>query len=203
MRVQNLTEGSKIYTSNVYLVTGSWYMLEDANTLIDVGRDPSIVPKIMNANTGVGKHKIDKVVLTHSHFDHAEMTDEIKSTFKAEIMAFSPSFHKADKVLKDGEIIKIGDGSFEVIHTPGHSNDSICLYNKREKLLFAGDSPLIIKSKDYSFDQSFISVLEKLVELDIETIYFGHGNPLIVGCKEVLKHSISCIKAPKYYKQGA
>ena len=71
MKIMNLTKNSKMYTSNVFLVLGAWKTVDDVNTLIDVGRDKSIIRKIENINTGLGKKKIDQVILTHSHSDHA------------------------------------------------------------------------------------------------------------------------------------
>ena len=197
MKILNLTEDSGIYTSNAYLVTGSWNTLEDVNTLIDVGRDPAIIEKINNASTGVGKHKVDQVLLTHGHYDHAGMVEEIKREFNARIFAYSPSIPEVDKVLKDGEMIKAGDDFFEVIYTPGHSNDSICLYNAKEKLLFAGDSPLIINTVDCNYEEGFIRVLERLVAMKIDVIYFGHGKPYMGNCNKMLRRSLENVEAKK------
>jgi hypothetical protein len=46
----------------------------------------------------------------------------------------------------------MGDGYFEVIHMPGHSSDSICLYNQAEGVLFAGDSPVLITSSTGTYE---------------------------------------------------
>ena len=81
MKIINLTEKSSIYTSNVYLITGSWNTISDQNTLIDVGRDPAVIEEILNASTGVGKRRLDQVILTHSHYDHASLLPKIKENF--------------------------------------------------------------------------------------------------------------------------
>ena len=70
MKIINLTENSTVYTSNVYLVLGSWNSLSDVNTLFDVGRDPNILEILNNTSTGFGKKRVEQVVLTHSHYDH-------------------------------------------------------------------------------------------------------------------------------------
>ena len=78
---------------------------------------------------------------------------------------------------------------FEVIHTPGHSSDSICLYNQAEGVLFAGDTPLLIASPDGTYEAGFLAALEKLCARDVRRIYFGHGPPLTEHCNERLRES--------------
>lgn len=199
MKILNLSEGSRIYTSNAYLVTGTWNTLEDINTLVDTGRDSSIIDRIYNASTGVGKRRVERVILTHSHYDHIGMTGRIKQEFNARVFAFSGNVDGIDQVVEDGEIMVMGDAGFEVIHMPGHSTDSICLYSSKERVLFAGDSPLIIKTKEGVYEDKFISVLERLVSLEIERIYFGHGKPLTENCSKVLENSLKNVNAAKNY----
>jgi glyoxylase-like metal-dependent hydrolase (beta-lactamase superfamily II) len=93
-------------------------------------------------------------------------------------------------MLKDGEAIKAGDCVFEVIHTPGHSQDSICLYCEEEKALFAGDTPLIIHRPGNSYHPEFIEALEKICRRDVQAIYFGHGQPMSEHCNERLRRSL-------------
>ena len=85
--------------------------------------------------------------------------------------------------------IRMGDQVFEVIHAPGHSSDSICLYNEAEGVLFAGDSPLLITSREGSYEAGFQATLEKLCARDVRRIYFGHGPPLTERCNERLRES--------------
>lgn len=194
MKVQNLTERSEIYTSNAYLITGTWNAIQDKNVIIDVGRDMSIIPKIESASTGVGKKRVEKIFLTHNHYDHVGILKEIKNLYGAKVYAASSSLELVDKVLVDSQIFKMGDEEFQVIFTPGHSSDSVCFYNRKNGVLFAGDTPLIIKTKEGSYDQSFINVLQRLSKLDIKTIYFGHGEPLYDGCNEIIEMSLKNIR---------
>jgi glyoxylase-like metal-dependent hydrolase (beta-lactamase superfamily II) len=76
-----------------------------------------------------------------------------------------------------------------VIHTPGHSSDSICLYNETEGVLFAGDTPLLITSPAGSYEARFQVALDKLCARDVRRIYFGHGPPLTERCNERLRES--------------
>ncbi|MCK5170477.1 MAG: MBL fold metallo-hydrolase, partial [Bacteroidales bacterium] len=111
-----------MYTSNVFLVLGAWKTIDDVNTLIDVGRDKSIIRKIENINTGLGKKKIDQVILTHSHSDHAGILPVIKEIFNPKIYAFNSHLKGIDQTLRDGDKLRLGEKQFEVFHITAHSN---------------------------------------------------------------------------------
>ena len=194
MKVKNLTQNSKLYTSNAYLVTGEWNTLEDVNTLIDAGRDPEIIEKLNQASTGVGKKRLEQIILTHTHYDHAGMVGELKKEFGAKVFAFSSNVENIDRILKDGEKIKVGDDLLEVIHMPGHSSDSILLYSRSQRILFSGDSPLTILSAEGTHEESFIEVFKRIKELPIDTIYPGHGAPYRENCREMLQESFKRIR---------
>jgi len=190
MKIINLIHQSKVYTSNVYLITGTWNAIEDVNTLIDVGRDPAMIERLDSASTGVGKKRVEQVVLTHCHYDHASLLPTIQKLYNPTVYAASTSLEGVHQLLKGGERMRLGDRFFEVIAMPGHSNDSICLYCEEEKVLFAGDTPLIIRSKDTQYEEAFLNALAYLTTKDIECIYFGHGAPLVRDCREILKLSL-------------
>jgi len=97
--------------------------------------------------------------LTHSHYDHASRLTVIKKRYKPKVFAVSQVLPHVDVVLKGGETLKIADREFEVIYTPGHSSDSICLYCGAEKILCAG-APLEIKAKDTTCEEEFIQALD-------------------------------------------
>jgi glyoxylase-like metal-dependent hydrolase (beta-lactamase superfamily II) len=189
MRIVILENSSQVYTSQVYLVLGDASRIGDVNTLVDVGQDPAILASIERAPTGIGKWPVEQVVLTHDHSDHSALLPRIREAYHARVLAFSPSVKGVDCLLHDGDTIKMGDAYFEVIHTPGHSSDSICLYNKTEGVLFAGDSPLLITSPGGTYEAGFLAALEKICARDVRRIYFGHGPPLTERCNERLRES--------------
>jgi glyoxylase-like metal-dependent hydrolase (beta-lactamase superfamily II) len=189
MRIVMLENSGQIYTSWVYLVLGDASRLEDVNTLVDVGQDPAILASVERAPTGVGKWPVEQVVLTHGHSDHCALLPRVCEVFHPKVFAFSPSIGGVDCLLRDGDTIKMGDGYFETIHTPGHSSDSICLYNQAEGVLFAGDSPLLITSPAGTYETGFLAALEKLCVRDVRRIYFGHGAPLTERCNQRLRES--------------
>jgi glyoxylase-like metal-dependent hydrolase (beta-lactamase superfamily II) len=189
MRIVILENSGEIYTCQVYLVLGSNSRLEDVNTLVDVGQDPAVLASVDRAPTGVGKWPVEQVVLTHGHYDHSALLPQVRAAFHPKVFAFSPNIDGVDCLLRDGDAIKMGDEYFEIIHMPGHSSDSICLYNAVEGVLFAGDSPLLIGSPDGTYEAGFLAALEKICARDVRRIYFGHGPPLTEQCNERLRET--------------
>ncbi len=195
MRIINLTDRrSMIYSSNVYLILGDWSAIEDVNTLVDVGNDPAIMGRIGFAPTGVGKKAIEQVILTHGHFDHSALLPAIRENYSPCVYAHS-AFVEADKVVHDGQMLRCGDRMFEAVYTPGHSDDSICLYCQTDGVLFVGDTPVLIRSNDGSHEPRFVQALERLCQLDVKVIYFGHGDPIVEGGQALLWESLRNVRA--------
>lgn len=169
-----------------------WY-IGDVNRLIDVGNDRAVIDRIRAVPTGVGKKPVEQVILTHGHFDHAALLPAIRETYGPVVYAHS-TFAGADCILKDGQTLRCGDRVFQVIYTPGHSNDSICLYCEEDGVLFVGDTPVVIRSADATHEGDFIRALERLCRKDVKTIYFGHGNPVTCGAKELICASLENIR---------
>ncbi len=72
---------------------------------------------------GLERHRLD-----FSHFGGESLVDQLGQPLP-----------EADGCLSDGDTLP-GDASWRVIHTPGHSPGSVCLYNEKEKILLAGDT---------------------------------------------------------------
>jgi len=196
LKIINLTRDSAIYTSNVYLLLGDRKGIDDVNALIDVGRDPSIIEKIQKLDTGVGKKSVEKVVLTHGHYDHVDLLPDIKDEFDPEVYAFH-SFAGVNHTLNDGQTLKLADRLFEVIHTPGHTTDSICLYCEQDTALFSGDTSLIITTTDGSYQENFINALERIARRNITAIYPGHGELVTNGVKHLIYTSLDNVRKGK------
>ena len=84
-----------------------------------------------------------------------------------------------DIKIKNEEYINIGDESFKVLLTPGHSPGSICLYNENEKSLVSGDTIFSYGSFGrYDLSGGSYNQLKKSIErlniLDVENLYPGH-----------------------------
>jgi len=193
MKVLLLNRDDMVYSSNAYLVLGTWNRLDDINTLIDAGSDTSILTAMEKAPTGVGKKRIEQVVLTHNHFDHTGNLARIVELYKPKVYAFSDGRY-VDEVLHDGQVLHIGDRSFQVIHSPGHSSDSICLYCEEDQVLFSGDTSLRIMSVGGTYSQEFVETLELLNGLKIGQLFPGHENPVKKGVREMIETTLKNVR---------
>jgi len=177
MKIVCLKVNMAQYSCNSYLILGAWNRLEDVNTLVDAGVDGYVLDEIAGLSTGVGKKPVEQLILTHGHFDHCAGTKFIKKKHSCLTLGFS-SQRPVDQVVHEGQILRCGDQDFEVIHTPGHSGDSICLYCEAEATLFSGDTQLSVKTPGGCYTEEFVQSLEKLGRRRIAVVYPGHGLPL-------------------------
>ncbi len=198
MKVFQLKARQNLYTSNAFLVTGEWNTIDDVNTLVDVGADPSVIDDLEEIYTGVGKRKIDQVILTHTHSDHTAILPLIRERYNPVVCAFSGFAEGVDRILRDGETIRLGEALFEVIHMPGHTEDSILLFDRDSGALFVGDSPVIIRAAGGSYQERFIRALKRLGRRNVRTIYFGHGAPQEENVLETLRYSLQNAMKPEY-----
>jgi glyoxylase-like metal-dependent hydrolase (beta-lactamase superfamily II) len=188
MKVTLFKKNPLLYSSNAYLICGSWNALSDVNTLIDTGTDNYIYQELQTLSTGIGKRRVEQIILTHEHFDHAGGLDCIVKEYNPEVIALSESIPYTKKAF-DGMALKVGDRDAQIFLTPGHSSDSICIYIPEEKTLFSGDTPLFIKSVGGSYLNEYVAVLERLLLLDITTVYSGHDNPITQNVRKNLQIS--------------
>ena len=178
MKIIPLKKSEAVYTCNSYLILGDWNRIEDVNTVIDPGLDGSIIEEIERTSTGVGKTPVVQVILTHNHFDHAAGLRFLKERYQCRVLAFSDG-PGVDELLSDGQMA--GEDFLEVIHTPGHSSDSICLYAPKEKALFSGDTQLRVRAPGGVFPVEYVAAVQKLGSREILRIYTGHDGPLPKG----------------------
>jgi glyoxylase-like metal-dependent hydrolase (beta-lactamase superfamily II) len=190
MKVVPLKSNPKAYSCMAYLVLGSWNRLEDVNTLVDVGIDGSIIDEIERIPTGCGKKPVEQVVLTHSHFDHVSGLTAIVEKYHPKVYAFT-KIQGVDDLVDDGDMLRMGDRCFDVLHTPGHSNDSICLHCSRDGVLFSGDTPLRVHTPNGAFISEYVSALERMARLHVEMIYSGHDRPVTAKAGRMIGNTLA------------
>ncbi|MDK9707252.1 MAG: MBL fold metallo-hydrolase [Desulforhopalus sp.] len=188
-----MQKNPKVYSCKAYLILGDWNRVEDVNTLIDPGIDDFVVKEIEGLSTGFGKMAIEQIILTHNHFDHAAGVPAIKEHFKARVLAFTDG-PGVDELLPDGRFVKAGDDFLEVIHTPGHSSDSICLYAPAIGALFSGDTQLRMHGMCDNYAGDYVEALKKLANRTVKSIYSGHDAPVTTGCDTIIRQTLANLR---------
>ncbi len=124
------------------------------------------------------KLEVRYAVATHHHSDHAATLWQLSRIFDARVVAHSSSPIPHDLDVDDGDTLKIGRQEVSILHTPGHTEDSICLYDGKH--LFTGDTLLIGSCGRTDFvggspKQMFRSLQSVILSLPPQTlIYPGH-----------------------------
>ncbi len=154
------------------------YIVADEETCEAVVIDPSFNgDEIVQLATKNGL-QVRYVINTHNHSDHAMDNSKVKLRFGSKIVAHKLSKVKKDIEVVDGDIIKVGKVDIKVIHTPGHTPDSICLL--LDGKLVTGDTLFVGECgrtdlPGGSSVEMYNSLFGKLMKLDnnIE-VYPGH-----------------------------
>ena len=179
------------YNANAYLIKAK------RPILIDVGMNCELA--LQSIERIIVPDTLEYIVLTHCHYDHifgalelaeqtgariaihkndAELLGDNHATVSNLFGVRSPDI-KPDVVLQGGEVLDLGDLKLKVIHTPGHTPGSVCLYTS--KRLFSGDTVFPngsfgrtdLKGGDQN---QLIKSIKLLTTLDVEIMYSGHGD---------------------------
>ena len=123
--------------------------------------------------------KIKYIVNTHYHDDHTRGNEEMVASTKAPIIQHESSTLKNDITVKDGDFIEFGNSKLKVLHTPGHSPDSVCLVGDGK--IFSGDTLFVgncgrIDLPGGSASELYHSLFDVLHSLDDDLVmYPGHN----------------------------
>lgn len=187
------------YCCNIYWIVSDSGLPRDGNGLVDVGSSrPSNLEYLLRAMEGhpkgIGKRAVEQVVLTHSHYDHVGGLPSVIAHFHPVVHAFHPE-PGVDHLLAEGNWLRMGDMDFRTLHTPGHSEDSICLFSPETGTLFSGDTLYRISDNAGSYPECYVRSLERIRELNVRVIYPGHGEPITQGIQAFIDKSIENVRA--------
>jgi glyoxylase-like metal-dependent hydrolase (beta-lactamase superfamily II) len=154
------------------------YIIADQTTKEAAVVDPSFNSDAIIQLLKGQNFKVKYIINTHCHGDHTTGNQDIKSAFGAKIVAHKLSRIAKDIGVVDGDVVQVGEIRVSVIHTPGHSPDSICLQFDNE--LLTGDTLFVGECgrtdlPDGSARDMYHSLFDRLSKLDdsIE-VYPGH-----------------------------
>jgi glyoxylase-like metal-dependent hydrolase (beta-lactamase superfamily II) len=187
-----------------YLVDGPQLTLIDAGL---VGSGKRVVREVARLGRSMGD--LTRIICTHAHPDHiggvreiaddreveilmhpadlaglkVTLRDAVANRNRGQLIAYFTRHPGEATPVEDGEVLPIM-GGLRVVHTPGHTPGSICLYAPHHKLLFVGDTLQVIRGK-VTFASSVFSEdlplamasVSRMTELDVETIVFSHYPP--------------------------
>jgi glyoxylase-like metal-dependent hydrolase (beta-lactamase superfamily II) len=190
--------------------SNTFWLSEKQNAVVDLG-------SVMTAK----QLPLDEaccIILTHLHYDHTAALDQLKLGGKTVVMMHeadaraigtsasaahffgvrAPKF-RVDTLLTDGDKIDLGGSTLRVIHTPGHTPGSICLYEAESKSLFSGDTVFphgSIGRTDLPGGSSrdLTRSISRLVKLDVSVLYPGHGGVTANKVNEQIKQSLQLAK---------
>lgn len=189
------------------LVSANCYIICDENTKIGAVIDPGdYTAGLLKEIALSGIKDLKYILCTHGHFDHVQGVSRLKEKFsEAEILIgendsgalgdsvlslaalFGAPFYPcaADKALKNGDNINVGDITFEIISAPGHTEGGVMYYSKDQKVIFTGDTLFkgSVGRTDFNGGSitALLNTLQKIKKLPEDVvIYSGHGEATTV-----------------------
>jgi len=195
--------------------TSSYLILTQKPAVIDPG---TYTDKIIDTLKKHHVKNLEYIIFTHYHYDHTQDALEIKEKTGAKVIIHELdvpilvkkintderyaklSGLRLDVTVKDGDSINLGNYVLKVIHTPGHSIGSMCLYEPKTKSLFSGDTVfsggipgnVIYESGD---KEQLIKSLKRLSKLDVKVLYPGHEEVTDEDVNEQIRNSLRFIQS--------
>ena len=196
---------------NVYENNCNTYIIDgDVTVLIDPGHSKFVKQLFYQMEEdGLSSDAVDLILTTHSHPDHLEglgafLEKPVKMAMSQEEERYLlesgrilfeamrqplPDF-RIDFYLKEGKL-NLGEKSFDIIQTPGHSPGSLSIYWPERKALFTGDVVFYggIGRTDFPEGDSkaLMESIERLSQLETEILLPGHGE-IVLGRDAVLEN---------------
>lgn len=185
-----------VFPVGAYL-TNCYVAYDDKGNAVVV--DPGDCPDELVSFISQNSLNVSHIVLTHGHADHICGAEKLRNLTNAKIAvhtldaprlesskkcladecgyAFSPI--TPDILLNDGDNLSVGDMVYNVMHTPGHSEGSICLIENKNRIIFSGDTLFYTTIGRTDFKggnhSDMIESLKALYNLDGDYIvYPGH-----------------------------
>jgi glyoxylase-like metal-dependent hydrolase (beta-lactamase superfamily II) len=162
--------------------TNTWLLAEpgsDVCAVVDPGPDDD--EHLAAILAAAGERRVVAVLVTHAHPDHAELARRLAAVTGAPVRAAHPRL--ADEPLQHDDEIRVGALTVRVVHTPGHTGDSVCFLLPAEGSVLTGDtvlgggSPIVKPGRLGQFFDS-LDRLSEVLAAPGSVILPGHGPAL-------------------------
>ncbi|MBL0077095.1 MAG: MBL fold metallo-hydrolase [Rhodocyclaceae bacterium] len=186
------------------LQANCYFLVQDKDcVIIDPGDSADFILEEVSRNN----LQVKAIIATHGHFDHVMAIGELKMSLNVPVYISSKDRFLLDRVEETAkyflghmpvvipisdtvnipEILRIKSLELKIIHSPGHTPGSVCIYDKEEGILFTGDT--IFKDGigrydfSYSNKKELLDSISRLIEVFPEEtlVYPGHGDPTTLG----------------------
>ncbi|RPH93800.1 MBL fold metallo-hydrolase [candidate division KSB1 bacterium] len=153
------------------------YLVADPDSKAAAVIDPSGAPDTLASRVDALGLVLKWIICTHHHYDHTGGADVLRSRYGVPLALHRSSPAMQDISLEDGQELELGSIRPRIIHTPGHTEDSICIYV--QGAVFTGDTLFVGKVGGTDFAEGaraeYHSLQNKLMVLPEETVvYPGH-----------------------------
>jgi len=196
------------------LETNAYLVIDDATRealIVDAPMD--VTDRLTSAATAAGA-RIALIVITHAHWDHIGDAAELKAKTGAPVAAHILAVDRLakpgsavvdlpltitpvtpDRLLNDGDEVRLGSHVFRVLHLPGHDPAHIALYSEPDRVFLGGDvlfpnghGRVDIPGADPA---AMNRSLARLVDLPPNVVvYPGHGPPTTIGAERWLQQLV-------------
>jgi len=169
----------KVHQIQVGNMQNFTYIVEDEDTSEAIIIDPSWDLVELEVVIKRNNLKIKYIVNTHHHFDHTLGNEAMVKSTGAKIIQHEVSTLDHDISVSEGDKIKFGNCELSVIHTPGHSKDSICLVGDGK--IFSGDTLFVgncgrVDLPGGSAKELYHSLFDILHNLEDDLVLFSGHN---------------------------
>lgn len=166
--------------------TNTWLLREPGSpsvVVLDPGPlDEDHLARLIES-AGSDGGQIELVLYSHWHPDHTDSIDRFFELTGAPARALDRQWCRDAEPLSDGEVVRVGGLEIEVMATPGHTMDSICLVLPAEQSLLSADTILgsgttVVAHPDGelgAYLDSLAAIRERIVRGDVRKILPGHG----------------------------
>ncbi|MGH3912374.1 MAG: MBL fold metallo-hydrolase [Pseudonocardiaceae bacterium] len=195
----------RVVTSGTFNLDGGTWEVDNNVWLIGDEREVIVVDAAHEAAaiaTAVGDRRVVGIVCTHAHDDHVNAAPALAGLLGDAPVLLHPQEHvlwrlahpgvaAPDTDIADGQLLRVAGTALQVLHTPGHSPGSCCLYAPDLGVVFSGDTLFQggpgATGRSYSdFDQIISSIRTRLLSLPEETeVRTGHGASTTIGSEAV------------------